>query len=341
MPLLFAFAHFKSGLWWFVESSRKAILAHQTFFHFRYMQSNFYAHGKLMLTGEYFVLDGAKTLAIPTRFGQKFQVKELNGGGENLFWVALDNKGKPWLQAVFNQKHIIGNSLQPETEMLAKVLNTCKDLNSNFLAQNTDIAVQTQLEFPRNWGLGSSSTLIYCIAKWANINAFELLEKTFGGSGYDVACAGSEQPILFWLEHEKPTFTQVAFEPAFKEQILFVHLGKKQHSTSGIAHYRSLSINKKNYVDWLNVLTESMINCNSIQKFIQVIQEHESYVAEALQLQKVKKLHFEHLPVAAKSLGAWGGDFAMLAFEENPNDIKKMLHHNGFETVLTWNEMFL
>ena len=30
----------------------------------------FYGNGKLLLTGEYFVLDGALSLALPTKFGQ-------------------------------------------------------------------------------------------------------------------------------------------------------------------------------------------------------------------------------------------------------------------------------
>jgi mevalonate kinase len=29
---------------------------------------NFYSNGKLLLTGEYLVLDGAKSLALPTKF---------------------------------------------------------------------------------------------------------------------------------------------------------------------------------------------------------------------------------------------------------------------------------
>ena len=30
----------------------------------------FYSNGKLLITGEYVVLDGAKALALPTKFGQ-------------------------------------------------------------------------------------------------------------------------------------------------------------------------------------------------------------------------------------------------------------------------------
>ena len=32
--------------------------------------TNYYSNGKLLITGEYSVLEGAKSLAIPTNFGQ-------------------------------------------------------------------------------------------------------------------------------------------------------------------------------------------------------------------------------------------------------------------------------
>ena len=35
----------------------------------------FYSNGKLLITGEYVVLDGAKALALPTKFGQSLVVK--------------------------------------------------------------------------------------------------------------------------------------------------------------------------------------------------------------------------------------------------------------------------
>ena len=36
----------------------------------------FYSNGKLLITGEYVVLDGAKALALPTKFGQSLVVKQ-------------------------------------------------------------------------------------------------------------------------------------------------------------------------------------------------------------------------------------------------------------------------
>ena len=38
---------------------------------------NYYSNGKLLLTGEYLVLDGAKSLAIPTKFGQDLSVEKI------------------------------------------------------------------------------------------------------------------------------------------------------------------------------------------------------------------------------------------------------------------------
>ena len=38
----------------------------------------FYSNGKLLLTGEYVVLDGANALAVPTKYGQNLVVEIIN-----------------------------------------------------------------------------------------------------------------------------------------------------------------------------------------------------------------------------------------------------------------------
>ncbi len=49
----------------------------------------FKANGKLMLTGEYFVLHGAKALALPVNKGQQMQVEEINNTTEpTINWLA-------------------------------------------------------------------------------------------------------------------------------------------------------------------------------------------------------------------------------------------------------------
>jgi hypothetical protein len=62
--------------------------------------------------------------------------------------------------------------------------------------------ISTQLTFPRQWGLGTS-TLIN-IAQWTQINAFTLLKSSFGGSGYDIACAQNDEPIIYQIVDQEP-----------------------------------------------------------------------------------------------------------------------------------------
>ena len=38
-------------------------------------KQTFYAHGKLLLTAEYFILDGAVGLALPTKLGQSLSIQ--------------------------------------------------------------------------------------------------------------------------------------------------------------------------------------------------------------------------------------------------------------------------
>ena len=96
---------------------------------------------------------------------------------------------------------------------------------------------ETQLEFPREWGLGSSSTLIASVARWAGIDPFQLLEDTFGGSGYDIACANSQHPVLFQRRQGQPSYVEVPYVPVFADHICFAFLGHKQDSRAGIARY--------------------------------------------------------------------------------------------------------
>jgi hypothetical protein len=61
------------------------------------LENHIFSLGKLLITSEYFVLDGALALAVPTKLGQDFYWEEFNDGNSNIFWEAL-HEGKPWLK---------------------------------------------------------------------------------------------------------------------------------------------------------------------------------------------------------------------------------------------------
>ena len=61
--------------------------------------TTFKSNGKLLITGEYVVLDGAKSLAIPTKYGQSLKVEEDNSN--SLTWKSYDEKGNIWFENSF------------------------------------------------------------------------------------------------------------------------------------------------------------------------------------------------------------------------------------------------
>jgi hypothetical protein len=93
------------------------------------------------------------------------------------------------------------------------------EMNSTFLQKGG--LVETHLEFDRSWGLGSSSTLISNIALWANINPYLLLEQSFGGSGYDVACAQANGPLLYIRNEFNPIIKTHTIELSFLRKSFF------------------------------------------------------------------------------------------------------------------------
>jgi len=68
----------------------------------------FRSNGKLLITGEYAVLDGAKSLAVPTTKGQSLEVSENKTG--LISWKSLDENDNIWFESDFR---IDGGDFQP------------------------------------------------------------------------------------------------------------------------------------------------------------------------------------------------------------------------------------
>lgn len=306
------------------------------------LNQHFYGHGKVMITGEYFVLDGALALALPTKFGQHLRLKEFGSSEGLLYWVALNSKKQPWLQFTFDKENFAcHNDSTAAAKDLSIMLNQARALNPDFLNSKQDVAVETSLEFPNNWGLGSSSTLIYCLSQWANVNAYDLLQKSIGGSGYDVACAGSNSAIIYQKIDDKPSVLNLNWKPAFADKIYFAHLGKKQSSPDAIKYYKQQLQNKTEAVNEISRLTNLLWNATELSAFEEIMNEHESLVGAQLKMIKVKDSLFDDYWGSVKSLGAWGGDFVMFTNSESREDLNNYMAQKNMDTILSWEEMIL
>jgi mevalonate kinase len=299
----------------------------------------FYSHGKLLISAEYAVLDGALALALPTKFGQSLHIESTT---ENtILWKSISSKGVVWFEAEFT----LGDALKISTTntsdiaiRLVQVLDALQQLNPTLFKVHNGYVLTSTLEFPENWGLGSSSTLINNLAQWAQVDAFKLLELTFGGSGFDIACAQQDSGILYQLKEGKATVKPVSFSPSFLESLFFVHRNQKQNSRDGIASYKTLTANQTLDFTSLNHLTLDLLNCTDLKTFESLIEQHERYISSLIQQAPLKEILFSDYKGAIKSLGAWGGDFFLATGNA---EAMAYFKSKGFSTVVPFSEMIL
>lgn len=299
--------------------------------------TSFYSHGKLLISGEYLVLLGAKALAVPLKKGQHMVVSKSEK--ENIHWKSSYNN-QIWFEAVFKQNSLellinTDNAKAAYIQKILKIIQTEKDLFSQSL--NFDHI----LEFHPEWGLGSSSTLISNLAKWAEIDPYKLLKKVSNGSGYDIACANAENPIFFQLKNERLEIEKAPFKPEFHEHILFVYLKQKVNSEQKITPFLKSAQSFTSGIKEISVISDELCKAKEIKEFVYLIKKHEQTISTIIRQEPVKKLLFHDFPGEIKSLGAWGGDFVLASASLNAEKQKIYFQQKGFETAFNYKELVL
>ena len=109
--------------------------------------TKYYAHGKLLITGEYLVLDGAMALAIPTKLGQSLEVNTFNIKNQ-LEWKSYDINQQIWFHCLLTPTFEIKetNDLKKSNRLISLLKETVK-LNPEFSNKLFGSSVITQLEF--------------------------------------------------------------------------------------------------------------------------------------------------------------------------------------------------
>ena len=301
---------------------------------------NFYSNGKLLLTGEYLVLEGAKSLAIPTKQGQDLIVEIKYSNKGILHWKSFDLNNKIWFYCDIElpSLQLINFNDKKTAKTLQKILFEARKLNSQFLFVNDKVEAHTNLNFEQNWGLGTSSTLINNIASWAKIDAFELQFKIFGGSAYDIACAQNNTPIIYQLDKGKPNVEKINFSPKFKDNLFFIHLNKKQNSRDSIAQFNKVELDKKTAIDEISEITNQIISNKSLSEFEFLIKKHEEIISSIIGVEPIQKKLFKNYSGQIKSLGAWGGDFILATGNEQTI---AYFNKRGYTTIIPFSKMIL
>lgn len=304
-------------------------------------RSDYYSNGKLLITGEYLVLDGAQAFALPTKFGQSMTVVR-ESACYYIVWTSFDYDGSVWFEDFMTYDVIISNTQDEQNSKMKNtligILHEAYKLCPVYTSTGDGYRIVTRLNFPRTWGLGTSSTLINNIAQWLGIDPYELLERSFGGSGYDIACAQHNTGILYQLVNQKPQVTAVTFKPSFSDKLYFVYLNKKQNSRDAILSYYSNQNNVERALPVINSLSQQVVSALDIGSFASAIERHEIEMSNILELTTVQETLFNDFDGIVKSLGAWGGDFVLCIASHDPRAYFK---ERGYDVVIPYEEMIL
>lgn len=297
--------------------------------------SRIFSPGKLMLTSEYVAVDGALVLAIPTKLGQELFYTENEDQKSLIFWEAY-HQNQLWLKATIDYKNwkILETNDSKASEFILKTLKNVQNLSDTKLKSDTSYHVKTNLQFPSDFGLGSSSTLMNNLAEWANIDPFILNEISLGGSGYDVAVAKEKSAVLYSRFPER-VYETIDFQPNFKDELIFIHLNQKQDSREGISHYRSKPTSTELINDY-SVLTKKIVNSQNLEEFSELMTIHEQKLSDFLETPTVKEKYFQDCPSFVKSLGAWGGDFVLAS---KFGDYQDYFKQRGFSKIFSWKDL--
>ena len=292
----------------------------------------FYAKGKILLTAEYAVLGGAKALALPTKLGQSLEVIKTSTG--KLEWKSIDVNGKVWYENSFDKTtfsaHQQNDAIGQRLQQLFQTINT---ENTRLFSDINGLMFVSTLEFERNWGLGSSSTLVSLLAQWSKVNPYVLLQNVFGGSGYDIACATAEGALLYERTNRiHPNVTPVDFNPSFKDQLFFIHLNKKQDSQQAVAAFDS-SVLTPDKIETVNELTRAFLADSTLDHFQEQVVKHEKFIGAMINTIPIQKRVFDDYPGTIKSLGAWGGDFSLAC---GAADTTAYFATKGYKTCLPY-----
>lgn len=300
---------------------------------------NYYSSGKLLLTGEYLILKGALALALPLRFGQSLSIAEV-ASDSFLSWESFE-KGICWFKAKYDTAFF--NVTDTTDEKIAtRLLNWLKaadELNPGFLKSQKSKKAIAEADFNLSWGLGSSSSLISNIAWWAGVDPFQLHKRVSGGSGYDVVCARAEGPVFFRLNGEGYMVEKSKFNPDFKDNIFFIYSGRKQDSAKSVEGFKKKSNSFYPEIERISDLTYQVASAQTLSEFEACIKEHEEIMSGVLKQKRLKEERFADLEGEIKSLGAWGGDFAMMTWHKSKEELKAYLKTKNIETFFPFSEI--
>jgi mevalonate kinase len=317
------------------------------------INSSFYSRGKLLITAEYLILHGSDGLALPLKRGQKleycrtgeaFQGETGSGTkpeGDELEWITIVN-GLDKFRARFwgPDYRVVSSTNDAGAEFIRKVLYSARELSGKTIAG----VIVSRVEFNLEWGLGSSSSLISNISYLFDIDPFKLHFEVSSGSGYDIACARSDSPLIYRLDIKPgsipvPVYSNVGFNPPFREMVFFAWTGRKKDSASSVDDFLATKRITEQDLELISDISREMLHVKEILHFERLLGEHDAVLSGILGERPVIETLFRGFPGYVKSLGAWGGDFVMITWKRDVEELFFILKQRGMDVVFHYSDL--
>lgn len=307
------------------------------------MQS-FFSHGKVLLCGEYAVLAGVEALALPVHLGQGLKVWEVpTQGNSKIIWQSLDLHGKSWFDCRIDSEimHVHEASDDEIAKTLIHIFREIKTKNPDYFDHKT-IRLETNVEFNRAWGLGTSSTLVSLLNRWSGANAFALQQAGFGGSGYDVAVGLTGKPLVYWLENEEPNWEPWKLDSNLTNHWYLAFPGHKMNSRESLKSLKGKLLEMQQdtlFLQQLSACIQTIKHPRSIPLLEAMLEMWQALISQYLGIPKA----YDDLGIKpsqgglCKWLGAWGGDVLLVnekILSENTSVFDKM-------DIVKWNDFVI
>ncbi|MGB4204548.1 MAG: GYDIA family GHMP kinase [Bacteroidales bacterium] len=303
------------------------------------ISKKYFSKGKLLVSGEYLVLHGALALAVPTRFGQSMSIGNTAHKGV-IDWHTYV-QGKSWFQSRFSTPDffILKSNNSKSAGYIQRILLAAKKHNPSFLIDMSGYQINSELNFNIDWGLGSSSSLISNIAYWADVDPYDLHSEVSRGSGYDIACSRASGSVLYKKFDNRRMIEEVDFNPPFSDKIYFIYLGRKMDTEPVVNKFYDQNNDFYYEIQKIDEITRQMVHCTDYKVFGELMQEHEAILSAILNEPTLKNGVFNDFDGQIKSLGAWGGDFAMALWTKSRQELIEYLSYKRLNTFFGFKEM--
>lgn len=269
-------------------------------------------------------------------------MKVTEGSGAELHWITKDQNKEKWFECKLS---LIDFSIEKTTDeekaiFIQTLIKSAAELNSDFLSQWKKYRVTAQLEFDPDWGWGTSSTLITNIAHWAELSPFELFFETQTGSGYDIAAAMSSGPIMYQKNDNELSFEGFDADLELLDRIYVFYQGQKSNSAKAVSSWKKQKKWKAKDIEHISEMAEKIGSGCSISEAVEVFREHENLLSKLLNQSPLQENHPGYEEGVIKSLGAWGGDFAM-ALHHDPDFTEKYLKEKNIDPFFRLSDIIL